>query len=128
MAKCSDCGSAICADCCTECCGDSYLAVSANDYTCKFLCEKACSERTPVPIPYVSRTKPRSKRILATYDYFKSPCCRTPAESKFKTSTERLCRRLPQLIVNVILMGVFLSSMRSSLTHSCSSASNTPDG
>jgi hypothetical protein len=24
VAKCSDCGSAICSDCCTECCGESF--------------------------------------------------------------------------------------------------------
>jgi hypothetical protein len=45
VAKCSDCGTTICADCCVECCGDSYCGQCLRLPCDAFLFEKACAER-----------------------------------------------------------------------------------
>ncbi len=51
VAKCADCGSAICSDCCVECCGDSFCELF-YDYHAAHSCVRkpVQNERNPYPL------------------------------------------------------------------------------
>ena len=50
VAKCADCGSAICSDCCVECCGDSFCALCYDCHVTHSSVRKPV-QNEPYPFP-----------------------------------------------------------------------------